>query len=186
MSRANQRRQFRTLKRACGSTRVKLPVSRWETWVRATGYRARLIRQSDYSGRRRRKSRDFLVSPRAGGSARAQGRYRRGKNGDCRRRSKLKPEINSIAAWRAWMASTGLDHPQFLALRGKKRVIPAFAAPVFPRNDRARPRQAGCGCISKPAGRPARRAASAGGNAGSQRLASKRQPLTVSASRETT
>jgi hypothetical protein len=31
--------------------------------------------------------------------------------------------------------------------------------------------QAGCGWISKPAGRPARRAASAGGNDGSQKLA---------------
>ena len=46
--------------------------------------------------------------------------------------------------------------------------------------------QPGCGCISKPAGRPARRAASAGGNDVSQRLASKRQPLMLSASRETT
>jgi hypothetical protein len=46
--------------------------------------------------------------------------------------------------------------------------------------------QMGWGCISKPAGRPARRAASVGGSSGSQRLASKRQPLTLSASRETT
>jgi hypothetical protein len=45
--------------------------------------------------------------------------------------------------------------------------------------------QIGCGCISKPAGRPARRAASAGGSAGFQRLASKRQPLTLSASCDT-
>src|SRR5215472_13757349 len=44
----------------------------------------------------------------------------------------------------------------------------------------------GCGCISKPAGRPARRAALAGGNDVSQRLESKRQPLTLSASREMT
>ena len=67
-----------------------------------------------------------------------------------------------------------------------KHCISGFAKRVFPTNDRRAGNQVGCGCISKPAGRPARRAASAGGRAGSQRLASKRQPLTSSASRDTT
>src|SRR5580704_11636749 len=42
------------------------------------------------------------------------------------------------------------------------------------------------GWKTKPAGRPASQAASAGGRAGFHRLASKRQPLTRSASREAT
>ena len=64
---------------------------------------------------------------------------------------------------------------------GRKRLRSVSAALASPTNDRAAEPQSGCGCISKPAGRPARRAASAGGNDGSQRLASKRQPLTLSA-----
>jgi adenylate cyclase len=32
---------------------------------------------------------------------------------------KLKPAVGSVAAWRAWQISTGLAHPQFLALEDK-------------------------------------------------------------------
>src|SRR4029077_2377462 len=32
---------------------------------------------------------------------------------------KLKPTVNSIAAWRDWLVSVRLEHPQFLALMDK-------------------------------------------------------------------
>jgi len=44
---------------------------------------------------------------------------------------KLKPEINSVAAWRAWMASTGLDHPGFLA-QAEKSAFAGVRLAGFP------------------------------------------------------
>jgi len=32
---------------------------------------------------------------------------------------KLKPAVNSVAAWRDWLVSVGLEHPQYLALMDK-------------------------------------------------------------------
>src|SRR5580693_7591126 len=82
---------------------------------------------------------------------------------------KLKPEMNSLARWRVYQPHTA-NFPG-TGRSPKRRPVRASAARVFPNND-CRQVQPGCGCISKPAGRPARLAASAGGNAVSQRLAS--------------
>jgi tetratricopeptide (TPR) repeat protein len=93
---------------------------------------------------------------------------------------KLKPEVNSLAQWRA--SQPYIATPPYWALRETTLNVGLRRA-GFPTNDRY---QFGCRCISKPAARPARRAASAGDNVSFQRLASKSQPLTVSASHETT
>src|SRR5215472_252220 len=63
-------------------------------------------------------------------------------------------------------------------VRERNRYTLACAVLVSRRNDLSRPPQACWKCISNPAGRPERRAASAGSSVASQRLASNRQPLT--------
>ena len=95
---------------------------------------------------------------------------------------KLKPDKNSLAALRTSL----WDLPRILGAVGEDGCRGPAARQSPRRITASRNHQTGGGCISKPAGRPERRAASAGGNDGSQRLASKRQPLTLSASRETT